>query len=84
MQPDSKTRARPIIRANKFFSFKVKILINFNNPNKQLLSPEKPPLCGSQRTLALPWSFVFKDTKSKHQITNKSQIPIFNDLNLAG
>jgi hypothetical protein len=29
--------------------------------------------------MALPWSFVSKNTNSKHQITNKSQIPIFND-----
>jgi hypothetical protein len=32
--------------------------------------------------MALPWSFVSKITNSKHQITNKSQIPIFNDQNL--
>jgi hypothetical protein len=25
--------------------------------------------------MALPWSFVSKITNSKHQITNKSQIP---------
>jgi len=25
--------------------------------------------------MALPWSFVPKNTNSKHQITNKSQIP---------
>jgi hypothetical protein len=29
-------------------------------------------------------SFVSKITTSKHQITNKSQILIFNDLNLSG
>jgi hypothetical protein len=34
--------------------------------------------------MALPWSFVSKITNSKHQITNKSQIPIFNDQNLPG
>jgi hypothetical protein len=28
---------------------------------------------------ALPWSFVSKITNAKHQITNKFQIPIFND-----
>jgi len=28
--------------------------------------------------------FVSKITNSKHQITNKSQIPIFNDQNLPG
>jgi len=44
-----------------------------------LLCPEKPPHCGGQRYLALPWSFVSKITNSKHQITNKIQIPIFND-----
>jgi len=37
-----------------------------------------------QSSLALPWSFVSKITNSKHQITNKSQIPIFNDQNLPG
>jgi len=31
--------------------------------------------------MALPWSFVSKNTNSKHQITNKSQISIFNDQN---
>jgi hypothetical protein len=35
-----------------------------------------------QRQMALPWSFVSKNTNPKHQITNKSQIPIFNDQNL--
>jgi len=34
--------------------------------------------------MALPWSFVSKITNSKHQITNKSQILIFNDQNLLG
>jgi hypothetical protein len=34
--------------------------------------------------MALPLSFMPKITKSKHQITNKSQIPIFNDQNLPG
>ena len=33
--------------------------------------------------MALPWSFVSKITNSKHQITNKSQIPIFNRLTLS-
>jgi hypothetical protein len=28
-----------------------------------------------QSSLALPWSFVSKITNSKHQISNKSQIP---------
>jgi hypothetical protein len=28
--------------------------------------------------MALPWLFASKSTNSKHQITNKSQIPIFN------
>ena len=45
-----------------------------------------------QSSLALPWSFVSKITNSKHpakrtagrQITNKFQIPIFNDQNLPG
>ena len=32
--------------------------------------------------MTLPWSFVSENTNSKHQITNKSQIPIFNDQNL--
>jgi hypothetical protein len=32
--------------------------------------------------MALPWSFVSKITNTKHQITNKSKIPIFNDPNL--
>jgi hypothetical protein len=32
--------------------------------------------------MALPWSFVSKITNSKHQMTNKSQIPRFNDQNL--
>jgi len=32
--------------------------------------------------MALPWSFVSKNTNSKHQIPSKSQIPIFNDQNL--
>jgi hypothetical protein len=30
----------------------------------------------------LLWSFVSKITKSKHQITNKFQIPIHNDQNI--
>jgi hypothetical protein len=34
--------------------------------------------------MALPWSFVSKNTNSKHQITDKSQTPIFNDQNLPG
>jgi hypothetical protein len=34
--------------------------------------------------MGLPWSFVSKITNSKHQIPNKSQIPIFNDQNLSG
>jgi hypothetical protein len=54
---------------------------------KNLVLWAKPvPHCGSQRYLALPWSFVSKITISKHpakktagrQITNKSQFPIFN------
>jgi len=32
--------------------------------------------------MALPWSIVSKNTNSKHQITNKSQIQILNDQNL--
>jgi hypothetical protein len=32
--------------------------------------------------MALPLSFVPKNTKSKHQVTNKFQIPISNDQNL--
>jgi hypothetical protein len=32
--------------------------------------------------MALPLSFVHKNIKSKHQITNKSQIPTSNDQNL--
>jgi hypothetical protein len=35
-----------------------------------------------QNQMALPLSFVPKNTKPKHQITNKSQIPISNDQNL--
>jgi hypothetical protein len=34
--------------------------------------------------MALPWSFLAKITNPKHQITNKSQIPMFNDQNLPG
>jgi len=34
--------------------------------------------------MALSWGFVDKITNSKHQIRNKSQIPIFNDQNLSG
>jgi hypothetical protein len=34
--------------------------------------------------MALPWIFESKNTNSKHQITNKSQISIFNDQNLPG
>jgi hypothetical protein len=30
--------------------------------------------------MALPWSFVSKNTNSKHQNTNKSQTPIFNEI----
>jgi len=37
-----------------------------------------------QSYIALNWSFVSKITNLKHQITNKSQIPIFNDQNLPG
>jgi hypothetical protein len=33
--------------------------------------------------MALPWSFASKITNSKHQITNKSQIPIFNSAVVA-
>ena len=33
--------------------------------------------------MALPWSFVSKNINSKHQITNKSQIPIFNSTVVA-
>ena len=52
-----------------------------------LLCPKEPDPLGQVRYLALPWSFVSKITNSKHpakktagkQITNKSQIPIFND-----
>jgi hypothetical protein len=33
------------------------------------------PHCGGQSSPALPWSFVSKITNSKHQISNKSQIP---------
>jgi len=33
--------------------------------------------------MALPWSFVSKNTNYKHQITNKSQIPIFNSAVLS-
>jgi len=33
--------------------------------------------------MALPWSFVSKITNSKHQITNKSQIAIFNSAVVA-
>ena len=39
-------------------------------------------IAGVREIMALPWSFVSKITNSKHQITNKSQIPIFNDQNL--
>ena len=31
--------------------------------------------------MALPWIFVSKNTNYKDQITNKSQVPIFNDQN---
>ena len=31
--------------------------------------------------MSLPWIFVSKKTNYKHQITNKSQISIFNDQN---
>jgi len=31
--------------------------------------------------MSLPWIFVSKNTNYKHQITNKSQISIFNDQN---
>jgi len=48
-----------------------------------LFCPEKLPHCGSQSYPALPWSFVFKITNSKHQISNKSQIPIFNSAVVA-
>jgi len=34
--------------------------------------------------MALPWSFVSKITNYKHQISNKSQITIFNDQNFSG
>jgi hypothetical protein len=30
--------------------------------------------------MALPWSFVSKNTNSKHQIPNKSQIPMTKTL----
>jgi hypothetical protein len=32
--------------------------------------------------MSLPLSFAPENTKSKHQITNKSQIPISNDQNI--
>jgi hypothetical protein len=32
----------------------------------------------------MAWNIVSKNTNSKHQITNKSQISIFNDQNLPG
>jgi hypothetical protein len=34
--------------------------------------------------MALPWSFVPEITNSKRQISNKSQITIFNDQNFSG
>ena len=34
--------------------------------------------------MGLPLSFVSKNTNSKHQNTNKSQTPIFNDRHLPG
>jgi len=34
--------------------------------------------------MTLPWIFASKNTNSKHQITNKSQIPIFNGQKLPG
>jgi len=34
--------------------------------------------------MALPWIFVSKNTNYKYQITNESQISIFNDQNLPG
>jgi len=34
--------------------------------------------------MALPQSFMSKITNPKYQITNKSQIPIFNDQNFQG
>jgi hypothetical protein len=33
--------------------------------------------------MALPLSFMSKNTKAKNQITNKSQIPISNDQNIS-
>jgi len=46
--------------------------------NGNLLELGKPRTVGGVRDNALPWSFVSKNTNYKHQIPNKSQIPIFN------
>jgi hypothetical protein len=48
-----------------------------------LFGPKKPGPLGQVRDRWLcRGSFVSKITNYKHQITNKSQIPIFNDQNL--
>ena len=41
------------------------------------------PAVGDQTHLALPWIFVSKNTNYKQQISNKSQIPIFNSAVVA-
>jgi hypothetical protein len=56
--------------------------IGFIKPSPQ--GQSKIPLSGSQNQMALPLIFVPKNIKSKHQITNKFQIPISNDQNLTG
>jgi hypothetical protein len=50
-----------------------------------LFSPEKHGPLGQDRDRWLCLgSFVSKITNYKRQITNKSQIPIFNDQNISG
>jgi len=44
--------------------------------------PSLSRIAGVIGKMALPWSITSKNTNSKHQITNKSQIQIFNDQNL--
>jgi hypothetical protein len=44
--------------------------------------PSRILLRGGQNKIALALSFVSKNSNSKHQITNKLQILISNDLNL--
>ena len=57
--------------------------VNLFNIENLVLGPVQDRACGGQSAIALPVK-IYEIPNSKHQITNKSQIPILKDQNRFG